>query len=144
MIFQMRSGSPLIRSRQLCRHLRTRDPDSVQQPSRTLASSKSTASSMVRNTPGSSLLNIQDYHSSPDDSSVSLISPPSTAKTGRGNSGTESRHGRSSLQFANSSTSEKRSLPPLLCQHRPNNSPVATSPCSGEFPDRLSSSKITD
>ena len=68
----------------------------AQKPSRKRARSKSTnsTSSMVRITPGSSLLNIQDYHSLPDDS---FVSPPSAAKTGRGNSGTESRHRRSSL-----------------------------------------------
>ena len=41
---------------------------------------------------------------------------------------------RSSPQFADSFTSKKRSLPPSFCQHQPNNSPVATSPRSGEFP----------
>ena len=82
--------------------------------------------------PGSSLLNIQDYHSSLDDSSVSPSPPPSAAKGGQRNSGTESRRHRSSPQFADFFTSEKRSLPPLFRQHRPNNSRVAASPRSGE------------
>lgn len=106
------------------------------QPARARASPKSTnfVSSMVRIPPGSSLLNIQDYHSSPDDSPVSPSPPPSAAKRGRGISGTESHRRCSSPWFADSFTSKKRSLPPSFRQHRPNNSPVTTSPRSGEFP----------
>uniref|UniRef100_A0A671VZD2 FERM domain-containing protein n=1 Tax=Sparus aurata TaxID=8175 RepID=A0A671VZD2_SPAAU len=105
------------------------------QPARAQAIPKSTnfVSSMVRIPPGSSLLNIQDYHSSSDDSPVSPSPPPSAAKRGRGNSGTESHRRCSSPQFAVSFTSKKRSFPRSFRQHRPNNSPVSTSPRSGEF-----------
>ena len=106
------------------------------QPSRTRASLKSTNffSSMIRILPGSSLLNIQDYHSSSDDSPMSPSPPPSAAKRGRGNPGTESHSRCGSPQFADSFTSKMRSLPPSFRQHQPNNSPVTTSPHSDEFP----------
>ena len=62
----------------------------AQKPSRKWASSKSNCvSSMVRIPPGSSLLNIQDYHSSPDHTFVSPSPPPSAAKRGWGHYGTE-------------------------------------------------------
>ena len=116
------------------------------QPSRTRSSQKSTnfVSSMVRVPPGSSLLHIQNYHSSSDDSPVSPSPPPSAAKRGLGKSGAES-HRRCSLpQFADSFTSKKRSPP-----HRSANTGRTTrqSQClhtPADFPDRLSTSKITD
>ena len=61
----------------------------TQKTPRKRVSSKNTnsVSSMVRIPPGLSLLNIQDYHSLPEESSVSPSPPPSAAKRGRGNSG---------------------------------------------------------
>ena len=66
----------------------------AQTMSKTQATSKTTNSvlSMVRIPPGSSLLNLQGYRTSPDESSVSPSPPHAAAKRGRGNSRTERRH----------------------------------------------------
>ena len=81
----------------------------AQKPSRKQASSKSNSvSSMVRIPPGSSLLNLQDYHSSPDDS---FVSQPTSFHS---KESTRNFQNRKSLspQFAVSFTLKKRSLPP--------------------------------